>query len=121
MKIALSEEASNAILDALADMLNGGSIELLSDNRVLAILRLSDPATLRAENARLEFLDIASEDAAIAQGTVTMARIMGGNGSEIFSCDVGTEDSDAVIKFKGTTKVYRGQPVQLDSFQLAMP
>jgi hypothetical protein len=120
MMLTLSEEASNTILDALADMLDGGSIEFLADNgRPLAILQLSDPATMPAANAELEFSDIAEEDAALAQGIVSMARIVGSSGAEIFSCDVGDESSDAVIKLN-TTKIYRGGPVRLTSFRLAM-
>jgi hypothetical protein len=119
--IELSEQAGNAMLDVLASMMDGGSIELLAENdRLLAVLRLSDPAALEAVNGELEFRDIAEEDSALAQGTVTMARIIGGNGGTVFLCTVGDEDSDAVIKLN-TTKIYRGGPVRLQSFRLAMP
>src|SRR5262245_1902055 len=119
--IEFSQEASNTILDALADMLDGGRIELLTkDSRVLAVLQLSDPATFEAVNAELEFRDIVEEDSALAQGIATMARIVGGNGGTVFSCTVGDENSDAVIKLN-TTKIYRGGPVRLESFRLAMP
>jgi len=121
MMLTLSEEANNAILDALANMLDGGSIELLADSgRPLAVLRLSDPATMPAADAELEFREIAEEDFALAEGTVTTARIVGGTGLEVFSCDVGDESSDAVMKLN-TTKIYRGGPVRLTSFRLAMP
>ena len=48
------------------------------------------------------------------------ARVVAADGSEIFSCDVGDENSDAVIKLN-TTKIYRGGPVRLKSFRLVMP
>jgi hypothetical protein len=38
----------------------------------------------------------------------------------VFSCDVGDEKSDAVIKLAGT-KIHRGAPVRISSFRLAMP
>ena len=121
MMLELSDQANNAILDTLATMLDGGSIQLLADNgRMLALLQLSNPATLSAADGELEFRDIAEEDSALAQGTITMARIFGASGDEVFSCDVGDENSNAVIKLN-TTKIYRGGPVRLTSFRLAMP
>ena len=52
--------------------------------------------------------------------TAMSARIVAADGSEIFSCDVGDADSDAVVKLN-TTKIYRGGPVRLQSFRLVMP
>jgi hypothetical protein len=117
--IELSETASNIMLDSLARMMDGGSIELMSDQRVLAVLRLSNPSTMPANGGELEFNTIAEEDAALAQGSVTNARIVGIDGSEVLACDVGDEKSDAVIKLN-TTKIYRGGPVRLTSFVLKM-
>jgi hypothetical protein len=120
--IYLSKQASNAMLDRLANMLDGGSIEFLAENdHLLAVLRLSDPAAFEAVEGELEFRDIGEEDAALGQGSATMARIIGGNGEVAFLCTVGDESSDAVIKLTGTTMIYRGQPVRLHSFRLVMP
>jgi hypothetical protein len=119
--LELSETASNAMLDVLAVMMDGGSIELQTgDGATLAVLHLSSPAAMSAAGAELEFNDIAEEDAALAQGNVTAARIVSADGSEVFSCDVGDLNSDAVIKLN-TTKIYRGGPVRLESFRLVMP
>jgi hypothetical protein len=119
--IALSETAANAMLDVLADMMDGGSIELRSESdRVLAVLKLSNPAAQEAVGGELEFNKITEEDAALAQGDATIGRILASDGSEVFSCDVGDENSDAVIKLN-TTKIYRGGPVRLKSFRLVMP
>jgi hypothetical protein len=63
---------------------------------------------------------IAEEDAALAQGTATFARLVTRGGSEVFSCDVGDMTSDAVIKLS-TTVINQGGPVRIDSFRLAMP
>lgn len=121
MIIELSEQAGNAMLDVLAGMMDGGSIQLLTgDGQALAVLRLASPATQEAFGGELEFNPINEEDAALAQGTVSSARIVAADGSDVFSCDVGDEDSDAVIKLN-TTKIYRGGPVRLLSFRLAMP
>jgi hypothetical protein len=120
MNLELSEIAADAMLEALSKMMDGGSIELMSDERVLAILRLSNPAAMAAVDGELEFNDIAEEDAALAQGNVTTARIVAANGSELLSCDVGDLNSDAVIKLN-TIKIYRGGPVRLHSFRLVMP
>ena len=120
MSVEPSEAAANAMLDALALLMDGGSIELRSDDRVLVTLKLSDPATMPATAGELEFNDIAENDV-VARGAATSARILGPDGFEILSCDVGDENSDAVIKLKGTTQMFPGQPVQLRSFRLVMP
>ena len=120
MTINLSETASNAMLDALSQLMDGGSIELHSDERALAVLRLSTPVAKPAMDGELEFNEITEEDAALANGTATSARIVDQAGELIFACTVGDENSDAVIKLN-TTKIYRGGPVRLKSFRLVMP
>lgn len=117
--VELSQAASNALLDTLGGLMDGGSIELLSDEqRRLAVLRLSDPATMPASGGEIEFNRITEEDAALAQGNAANARILSADGSEIFSCSVGDDNSDAVIKLN-TTRIFRGGPVRLSSFRLA--
>jgi len=120
MTVDLSIAAGNAVLDTLGRMMDGGSIELMAGDRVLAVLQLSNPAAMPASGGELEFNTIAEEDAALAQGIVISARIVGRTGIEVFSCDVGDEQSDAVIKLN-TTKIFRGGPVRLTHFQLLMP
>ena len=118
--IILSDAASNAMLDALSQLMDGGSIELYSDERRLAVLRLATPVADPAIDGELEFNEIDEEDAAMAQGTAPDARIVAADGSVIFSCDVGDENSEAVIQLN-TTRIYRGSPVRLKSFRLVMP
>jgi len=109
------------MLDVLSGLMDGGSIELLSiDEAVLAVLKLSNPATQKAIDGRLEFNAIADEDAAPGQGVAASARIMGSDGGLVFGCDVGDVNSDAVIKLN-PIKIMRGVPVRLHSFQLVMP
>jgi hypothetical protein len=120
MMIKLSETASNAMLDALSQLMDGGSIELLTgDDRVLAVLKLSYPAAMHAVDGELEFGDIA-QDIARAKGNATAARVVAADGSEIFSCDAGDENSDAVVKLT-STQINRGAPVLINSFRLVMP
>jgi len=117
--IVLSEEASNIMLNVLSGLMDGGSIELLSDDdRRLAVLRLSDPATGEASGREIAFNRIAEEDAALAQGNAANARVLSSDGNEVFHCDVGDENSDATIKLN-TTRIFRGGPVRLTSFRLA--
>jgi hypothetical protein len=121
MQINLSETASNAMLDALSMLMDGGSIELQTgDGATLAVLRLSSPAAMLDAEGELEFNDIAMEDAALAQGTALQARIVGIDGREVFACDVGDKNSDAAIKLT-SIKIDRGVPVRIDSFRLVMP
>jgi len=117
----MSADAANVALDAIGNMMNGGSIELLSgEGTPLAVLRFSDPAAMPAFGNELELNEIKEEDAAFASGTATAARIVGRDGSEVFTCDCGDENSDAVIKLTPPEFV-AGAPVKLTSFRLAMP
>jgi hypothetical protein len=82
------------------------------------VLRLSNPAAT-TEDGNLVFNKIAEEDAALAQGNAATARILAANGIEVFSCDVGDENSNATIRLN-TTKIYRNGPVRITSFRLGM-
>ena len=107
------------MLDALSQLMDGGSIELLSDKTVLAVLPLADPAAMPASGGEIEFNDIA-QDIARAKGYAMSARVVAADGSEIFSCDVGDENSDAVIRLT-SLQISRGAPVLINSFRLGMP
>src|SRR5262252_2455984 len=121
MILNLSDDARNVMLDALAGLMNGGSLEILSDTqRVLATLRLSNLDAAAAVDGQLELNKIIEEDAAPATGTATVARVLTRTGAEVLSCDVGDRNSDAVIKLT-TTTITAGGPVRLDSLQLSMP
>jgi hypothetical protein len=121
MMINLSEAASNAMLDELSRLMDGGSIELLTgDGKVLAVLNLSDPAADPAIGGELVFNEIEEEDATLAKGSAMTARIVSADGSTILSCDVGDEFSDAVVKLN-STMIERGGTVELRSFRLGMP
>lgn len=120
MKVELSANTANVMLGAMSKLMDGGSIRLMSSDRSLAVLQLSSPAAAISVNGELEFNKIAEEDAALAQGNATRAQVVAADGSVVFECDVGDENSDAVIKLN-TTRIYRGGPVRLKSFRLVMP
>jgi hypothetical protein len=120
MIIDLAFSASDAMLNALARELDGGAIELLgSTGQVLATLRLSTPVAPAASGGELKF-DRIAQDIAANSGNATSARIVGAFGGEVLICDVGDEDSDAVIKLT-PQHITRGAPVKIDSFRLLMP
>lgn len=121
MIVDLSEFAKNVVMDALSKIMDGGRIDILSDDRrKLAELKLSRPATKSSQGGEIEFNKIAEEDAAVALGNAAWARIFDGDGAEIFTCDVGDVQSDAVIKLN-TQAIFPGGPVRIKSFRLAMP
>lgn len=120
MIINLAEPASNAALDAIGRLLDGGSIELLSQNGgVLVTMRLATPATQAAADGELLFTTI-SEGTAAATGEARYGRLLTRNGAEVLSCDAGPEQSDAVIRLTPVL-LTRNAPVRLQSFRLAMP
>ena len=120
MILNLAPRAGDAALNSIAELMDGGSIELLAaDGRQLAVMRLSDPAAKNAASGEIELNKIA-EGIAIASGRAESARILSANSAEVLLCDVGGPDSDAVIKLT-TTAINKGGPVRLTSFRLAMP
>lgn len=120
MILQLSEQAGNAVLNSLGALLNGGTIEVLTnDGKLIAALRLSNPATQPAVESELVFARI-GEDVAAVGGKAATARLVSSSGQEIAVVDVGDENSDAVIRLN-TITIARGSPVQLGSFKLAMP
>lgn len=119
MIIQLSEATSNGLLDRLSEMMDGGRIDILSDDqRKLATLKLGSPATKHALAGELVFNKIGEEDAALARGKATSARILSAGGNEVFSCDIGTAASDAVIKLTDV-EIRAGGSVRINSFRLA--
>jgi hypothetical protein len=86
---------------------------------VVAELQLSNPAAVAAVDGELHFNKIFEGDA-VRAGQARTARILSSNGSKVFSCDVGGESSDAVVKLT-PTQINRGASVRIQSFRLLMP
>lgn len=120
MVINLSAAASDAALDTLASMMDGGRIELLADDDdLIATLKLSSPVAPAALDGQLEFNEI-GVGPAVKAGQASTARILSAAGAEVFLCDVGTMDSDCVIRLD-TTSISRGDQVRIGSFTLSIP
>ena len=108
------------MLDTLAELLSGGRIELQSDRgSVLAVLDMANPAAFPAHGGVLTLRPIANETAARSAGRATSAQVFGGDGSEVFSCDVGDAKSGATIRLQ-TTDIVQNAVVQITSFELRM-
>lgn len=118
--INLSESASNAALDSIGQMMNGGSIELLSgDGSFLVSLRLGNPATQPASDGELSFAEI-HEGVAQVTAIAEFGRILAKDGTEILSCDCGNAESDATIRLTPVL-ITKNAPVKINSFRLSMP
>ena len=120
MSVELSEMAADAMLDGLARLMDGGTLEMWGDGKRLAVLKLGNPAAQPAVGGALDLNPIGEEDAALTRGQAAMARILTSEGGEVLACDVGDQNSDAVIRLN-TTSIFSGGPVRIRSFTLAMP
>lgn len=120
MIVELSDLAKNAMMNALSALMDGGRIELLSqDKRKLAELELANPATKDASGGEIQFNSIKEEDAAVALGNAAWARVVSKDG-EVLLMDVGDPQSDAVLKLN-TVNIYPNGPVRIKSLRLAIP
>lgn len=120
MILRLADMGRNVMMRALADRLDSGSIEIVSENGVgLSILRLPDPATDMPDDGVLEFRKMADVDAQ-ASGTATAVRVNDSGGNLILEGDVSGAKGDGFLKLI-TTAIVAGVPVRISSFKLTMP
>jgi hypothetical protein len=118
--LSLSDGASDVALDAITSLMGAGSLELLDDgDELLATLQLSDPAAPAALDGETVLNEIAP-GIAVAEGTAASARIVGADGAEVMTCDVGDMSSNAVIRLN-TVAIEAGKSVAITSFTLRMP
>jgi hypothetical protein len=112
--------AADAMLDAVSNLMDGGTIELLAANHALLVaMRMANPSADAAVDGVLELNEIA-EGTAVATGDAAIARVLTRAGEEIFNCDVGPIASDATIKLTPIL-VTENAPVRLQSFKLVLP
>lgn len=130
--VRLATASRNAMLHGLADLLDGGLIEIYSGTQPanangspgagtkLATLQLPSPVETSIANGVLTMDSITEDSSADADGTAAWARIRGGdtNNETVFDCDVGT--SGATINLN-TTSIVTGGPVRITAFTLTMP
>jgi hypothetical protein len=118
MILDVSAALNDAMLGAVSNMIGDGTLELLSsESTLLVTLGLSDPGG--AVDGELVFK--VAPGVAVASGEAKSARVLAADGTQAFVCDVGDENSDAVVKLSPDTQIKRGVNVQLDSFRLVMP
>lgn len=125
MQISLSNSARNAMVDTISALIDdareSGAIELLSaDGQMLAKLQLSKPCAPKGSAGTTKFYQIKEDPAAKATGMAVQARILDGDGAEVFSCDVSDFKGNAVIRLN-SNRIVAGGPVRLNEFILTMP
>ena len=117
MILNVATSTANTMLDSVAGLLEKAHLEFLTDDgELLAVLGIFDPGA--AIDKELVFQ--VADGNAVSSGNAAFARAVAADGSEVFSCDVGTSDSNAVIKLS-PTEITRGEVVKLSQFRLIMP
>lgn len=133
--LRLPEATRNALLDSIRERIDAaesaGRVVFFSgeqpesadeapgkNNKILAVLRLSDRCAGPAQDGELTFARITRDSNSRANGTATWARIIDGDGNTIFDCDVDTKGATITLN---RTKVVIGGSVALTSFVLRMP
>lgn len=130
--INIAEVARNLMLDALGELLNGGSCEIYSGsmpanpetapgvgNTLLATLTFDDPAAAPAAGGVLTFATIQRDDAADATATATWARLKDLLGDPVMDLNVGS-GGNAAINFN-TAALVLGGPVEIVSGTISIP
>lgn len=118
MILNVAPALNDAMLTTVSDYIGDGTVELLSsDNQLLVTMGLSDPGA--AVDGELVFN--VAPGVAVSTGDAKFARVLAVDGREAFVCDVGDQNSDAVIKLAPDAQIKAGTNVQLESFRLVMP
>ena len=132
--LRLAAATRNALLQKVADAINGGAgagtIKIytgtqpanadtgLSGNTLLGTLTFSDPCEDNVTAGVLTFDPVTSDAAADATGTATWARIADSTGTTVFDCDVGTSGATIVLN---TVSIVSGSPIDCTSATLTYP
>lgn len=122
----LSNEAVNAMANALSDLLDNGYLRIydgsqpatadtaVSTQTLLAELRFNATAAPAASGGLLTFNSITSDSSANATGTASWFRALKSDGtSAVMDGTVGTSSSNMII---ATTSISAGQTVSCSSF-----
>lgn len=125
MKISLSDDARNAMVQAVADMIDAGGkagrIELSTESgALLSVLKFSYPAAGEASGGTLEFNQIFPDESARGSGVAQIASILDSNGTLVFECDVSDKNGDGFAKLN-SNDIRAGGPVYITSFRLSAP
>jgi hypothetical protein len=125
MKFILSEDARNASVHAIADLIDSGGgagrIELMTfSGKILSVLKFSYPSAGPAVGGELQFKSIAEDHSARGDGKAELAQVRNSEGQLVFECDVTDMRGDGVIKLNSNV-IAAGGPVRLTSFLLTAP
>ena len=121
MILSLSEDANDAMLDSLATMMDGGTLEMLSDDDDLLVsMPLANPVAGPAVDATLEFNSPISPAIATLSGQAATARIVAADDTDVLTCDIGDENQRCHDQAQHDA-IFRGEPVRLGAFTLKMP
>lgn len=135
--IRYSDAAANAKLDiGLVPYINtgasapqikfyNGTMPATGDTAItsqilLATLTCSDPWEAGAAASRSVASDAITGANAVADGTMTFAILLNGNGDRVALMDVGNLSSSAAIKMSSTAAV-TGQPVSITALTISIP
>lgn len=125
MKISLSNDARNAMVDAVASLIDAGGkagrIELSTETgALLSVLKFSYPAAGQAASGQLEFNQIFQDASARGSGIAEKAQILDSEGRLVFECDVSDVHGSGVVKLN-SNDIRAGGPVFITSFKLSAP
>lgn len=125
MKLVLSEDARNAMVNTIADLIDAGGragrIELSASNgKVLSTLKFSYPCAGSPEDGELMFKPIAEDPAAAQSGFAQVAKVISSDGKLVLECDVTAQVGDGVIRLN-SNDIKIGGPVRITSFRISAP
>lgn len=125
MKLRLSEDARNGMVQVIADLIDSGGragrIELMAANgKLLSTLKFAFPSAESVHDGELMFKPIAEDPAAVQSGLAQLAHILSSGGSLILECDVTANVGDGVIRLN-SNDIKAGGPVRITSFRLSVP
>ena len=125
MVFSMNEDARNCLVEVIGALIDAGDepgrCELLDfQQRTLAVLKFSRPSAGTPRDGTLNFNRMEQDPAARASGLAVMARIVDGDGTEVFRCDVSDERGNGVIKLN-SNQITAGGPIRIDTFSISYP
>lgn len=125
MRLDLSADTRNAMVSAVAKMIDSGGkagrIELCtSSGSLLSTLKFAYPCAETPQDGELMFRTISEDPAARQSGLAKVARVVNSDGWLVMECDVTAQVGDGVVRLN-SNDIKAGGPVRLTSFRLSAP
>jgi hypothetical protein len=117
VSLTYSQLAVHAQLRAVAQLLNGGTLELY-DDRVdgpLVSFAFADPAFTAPADGEMAAHPFEPSAPVPRAGEARIFRCVTAGGNEVLTGDIGTGDADLVLT---DTAIYRGTRVTIDAFTI---